>query len=132
MVLDDRCTMPASNRPEFVRLWFFDMGTLPVMLCCLDKVLGPGVAGVLRVVCGRPGPSMAPRRAVCSSASSSMRGDCGGRFRRLRFEDCRDRIRRFSVGEGGFVTGSRSLLVSSLRLVYVAIDAFDLGMLKRG
>lgn len=40
-------------------------------------------------------------------------------------------MRRFKVGEGGFVTGNRSLLVSSLMLVYVLNDAFDFGMMKR-
>jgi hypothetical protein len=39
-------------------------------------------------------------------------------------------MRRFSVGEEGVVTGSRSVLASSLMLVYVPNDAFDLGMMK--
>jgi hypothetical protein len=49
------------------------------------------------------------------------------------FEGCEDRTWRFSVGEGGDVTGSegsRSLLASSSMPVYVPNDAFDLGMLK--
>src|SRR4051812_13296408 len=66
--------------PEFVRLWFFDIRILPVTLCCLDNVLRPGVAGVLRVVYIRPGPSMAPNSSVCSSASSPMTGDCSAGF----------------------------------------------------
>ena len=100
------------------------------MLCCLDKVLRPGVAGVLRVVYVRPGPSVAPISAVCSSASSPIIGDCCVRFRRLMFEGCDDRIRRFSVGEGGCVIGSRSPPASSSMPVKVPNDAFDLGILR--
>jgi len=115
--------------PEFVRLWCFDIRILPVTLCCLDNVLRPGVAGVLRVVYVRPGPSMAPSSSVCSSASSPMTGDCGGGFGKLIFEGCEDRMRRLRVGEEGVVAGSRSLTASSSMLAYVPNEAFDLGML---
>jgi hypothetical protein len=117
------------SRTEFVRLWFFDIRILPVTLCCLDKVLGPGVAGVLRVVYVRPGPSTAPSSSVCSSASSPMTGECSRRLGRLMFEGCEDRMRRLRVGEEAVVAGSRSLAASSSMLAYVPNEAFDLGML---
>ena len=138
-VLEGKSPLPPSlskvgedgilSLPEFVRLWFFDIRILPVTLCCLDNVLGPGVSGVLRVVYVRPGPSMAPSSSVCSSASSPMTGDCSGGFGKLIFEGCEDRMRRLRVGEEGVVAGRRSLAASSSMLAYVPNEVFNLGML---
>jgi hypothetical protein len=103
---------------------------LPVTLCCLDNVLGPGVAaGVLRAVYVRPGPSMAPNSSVCSSASSLITGECIGGIGKLVFEGCEDRMRRLRVGEEGVVAGRRSLAASSSMPTYGSNEVFNLGML---
>lgn len=93
--------MEAILKPhELARLWFRDNLVLPAMLCCLDNVVLPGVAGTLVYVFGTP--SGAESRLVRSFASFSMINR-GGRCARRFATDGRRLLRRKFKGEGGAV-----------------------------